>query len=232
MNEERRTQIIRLLETLNDGLPMPTRREHSTSGFVNEPRSRSCPDCIANDRVMKTCPTCGGTGVVEPHRLEAIAATDALPDDGQVRDPYAVSDTVQAYGVRDTRKLGHAPARDAEIDRLQQQLREPFATPEEELEDANRHPFVWERERAAMWKRYDYAALSGALDALRDRHGALAGVVVAVYSRESIVEPSASLEAACELALEFIDARMPDTIRAPGDVKHPALARRDRRAAA
>jgi hypothetical protein len=253
----RRGQIIRLLETMNDGLPEPIRRDHSTSGFVNETRSRTCPDCLANGRVMFGCETCGGSGEVTPARLDAIAATDVLPDDGATRDPYAVSETVQPYGVTDTGKLGHVPARDAEIDRMREQTRQPFTSFEEELAQANVRPYVWERERAAMRRRYDYDRLTLALDELRVADAGLAALVLSVYGRRKtcrhaievgdrcrvcgVVEPagfvefSAAFEAGVERALRFIEARMPTPIRAPGDspvAEHPASARIRRRKAA
>lgn len=256
MTEERRDQIIRLLEAMDNGLPMPVRREHSTSGFVNEARSRSCPDCLANGKVMKTCETCGGAGTVPPSHLDAVAVPDGLPDDGQLRDAYAVSETVQPYGVQSTTKLGHAPARDAAIDRMREQTREPFASFDDELAAANATPYVWERERAMLRARYDIDALAAALDALRTSpEPGLAAMIVAVYraparcqhaveaphfcrrcdrdiERVGLIEQSATLEAGIDRALRFISDRMPAVIRAPGNPAHPALSRQQRRSAA
>lgn len=232
----RRGQIIALLEMLNEGLPEPTRRDHSTSGFVNEARSRSCPDCLANGYPagMFGCETCAGTGEVRGERLAAVALTDQLPDDGQARDPYAVSDQVVAYGVRDTRKLGHRPDRDAEIARLGEQTRRPFKNAGEEIAEANRSGgYRWERERRALRKRYDLDAMTAALDELRvhDEPGYRLLHSVYVYGWS---EPSVVMQTAVERALRFLDSRMPTPIRAPGGVgvESPGVQRMRRRNAA
>src|SRR6266404_374399 len=226
MIDRRRSQIIRLLETLNEGLPEPTRYEQSTSGFSNEARSRTCPDCIANGRVMKTCETCHGSGTVSPTHLEEIALADALPDDGQLRDPYAVNDRVTAFAA--TAKLGHVAERDAEIDRAKKLGRERPASELDAVQQANADPYIWERERDARRKRFDYAPLTAALELLRDRDPAACALLHAAYVY-GWSEPSTTMEALVERALIFIDERMPDPIRAPGAEKHPAIERRDRR---
>lgn len=225
---DRPAQIVALLGELNEGLPEPTRRDHSTSGFVNEPRERTCPDCLANGRVMVGCATCGGSGVVSPARIDGIALVDALPDDGQVRDPYAVSETVQAYGVRDTRKFGHVPERDAAIDRARKLAQD---RPPSELDAAKlAEPYLWERDRAARRRQYDFAPLEAALELLRDRAPGICSLIFSVYVYRELSESSATVEKGLAIGIAFIDERMPDPIRAPG-LKHPALARRDRRAA-
>lgn len=231
--DQRRTQIIRLLEVLNDGLPVPTRRDASTSGFVNEPRARTCPDCLANGRVMFGCETCGGSGEVTGRRVEvAIAVPDELDTDGQRLDPYAQNDwLVLPYGVSSTTKIGHVPARDAAIDRVTDQLREPWKTPEDELADANRTPYPWERQRAALRKAFDIDALTTALEVVRDRNPVWSGLLHAVYVYGEPIELSARVEQEVDMALRFISVLMPAEIRAPGDEKHPALRRRDARAA-
>jgi hypothetical protein len=229
VNLIRRSQIIRLLETLNDGLPEPTRREHSTSGFVNEARPRTCPDCLANGRVMKTCETCKGSGTVAPAHLDAIALVDGLPGDGQTRDPYAVSDRVTAFAS--TTKLGHLPERDAEIDRARKLGRDRPTSEIDAVRAADADPYVWERDREARRKRFDYDAVAAALELLRDRDPAACSMLHAVYGY-GWIEPSTTVEAAIARGLAFIDERMPDPIRAPGNEKHPALARRERRNAA
>lgn len=231
----RRGQLIRLLELLNEGLPVPSRRDHSASGFVNGARSRSCPDCLANGRVMFGCETCGGSGEVTGARVDAVAIPDRLPDDGLSRDPYAVSDQVVAYGVRDTRKLGFSPARDAEIARLGEQIREPFRNVGEEIDAANRSGgYRWERERRQLRRRYDIDAMTVALDELRvtDEPGYRLLHSVYVYGWS---EPSVLMEEAVERALRFLDSRMPCPMRAPGDeprVESSAVQRMRRRKAA
>jgi hypothetical protein len=231
LTDERRSAIIALLSTMNDGLPEPpSLRTHSTAGFVNEPRARTCPDCMAHPKWPSRaasfgCETCKGSGEVPATRLDDIALPDGLPGDGDSRDPYEVNNTTTAF--KETTKLGHVPGRDAEIDRALALAKD---RPVSEVEAAGEAtPYVWERERATMFRRYDYAALQRALELLRDRSPQLAAAVVSVHTHR-LVEPSATLEAAVEHGLRFISLLMPATIRAPGmENKHPALARRDKR---
>lgn len=232
----RRGQIIRLLEIMNDGLPEITRRDHSTSGFVNEARSRCCPDCLANGypNGMFGCETCGGSGEVRAGQVDAIALPDARPDDGLDHDPYQETKTVP-YGLTNEQR-DRDVAIDSAIARSREQLRRfPGFRPEsskDEVEEANRSGgYVWERDRAQLRRRYDIDRLTVALDELRvhDEPGYHLLHSVYVYGWS---EPSSSMEAAVERALRFVDALMPTPIRAPGDVEHPAVARQARRRAA
>lgn len=154
------------------------------SGFAHRVRVRvSCEDCLANERTTrprKSCEVCHGRGYAEEWRN---------------RDPYAISDTVQPYGIDQTVKLGHVSARDAEIDRLEQQTAPAWKSPEDELEDANRHPYGWEIARKQMYDRFDYRALDVALDELLK------------------TLPGVSPRSARGLA--FLLERMPEKIRAP-----------------
>lgn len=158
----RRTQIVALLQTRDDHLPQPVRRDHSSAGFVHEPQTRTCPDCLANGRVLKGCETCRGTGEVT--NTDCIALPDVLPGDGTSKDPYA-TDKPTPYGLDSTRH-DRGYARNAEITRLAQQTR-TFATAADELADANLHPEGWELLRARKWRNFDYRALDVALERLR-----------------------------------------------------------------
>lgn len=238
---ERRSRIIRLLETANDGLPEPRRREvPTTAGFVHADAMVVCGDCLANDRVMRGCETCHGRGVVLERRE---------------RDPYADTEKVQPYGLDAARKFGHVPARDAELARLAAQT----AAPEQSEADilAAIQPEPWERVRAEMFARYDYAPLVLAMDDLGNRDEEAHYALTELYSRRRLwqdsgderakrqpwhLEPSAAMRQAVDRGLAFIDARMPDLIRAPkpepaaklavGQVKRAAgptaMAERDR----
>lgn len=234
--DERRRQIIALLGVLYAGLPEPTRRDESTPGFVNEIRQRTCPDCLANGQVpTRGCETCKGSGLVSS-ASPAISAADALETDGQRLDPYAQTSWLdQPYGVGQTSKVGHVPERDHVIDRLSEQTRDPFKSFADELAAANRAPYPWERERDSLRRRFSLDALRVALDDLRaSSEPGLAGLVIAVYARdagEALIECSGTFEAGVDRALRFLSERMPAELRAPGDVKHPALRRRDRKAA-
>lgn len=157
LTEERRGQIIQLLDTRHDNLPEPTRRDHTSPGFVHNTTVReSCPDCLTNGRTMVGCATCDGRGY-----------TETLRD----RDPYAVEKVVP-YGL-DIDRHQRRRERDAELARLDAQLQPPVASEADAIADANQHPWPWEIARRRMWRDFDYRALDVALDALRARHPGL-----------------------------------------------------------
>lgn len=184
---ERRDAIVRLLELRAEGLPEPPRRRiEGTSGFVHgrgadgqQLRWLSCPDCLANDRTMFGCETCGGRG--------------QIPDVG--RDPYAVNETV-AYGL-DGSRHDWSHERDRQIEMLGRQLRQ--AADVDEVEDANQHPYAWERARRRLYQTYDLAAVDRAVERF---HLAFPGR--SVYS---------------DLGLTFLDEQLPDPLRAPAAPK-------------
>jgi hypothetical protein len=199
VTDERREQIIRLLETRDDHLPSPTRREHSAAGFVDHiPVRETCPDCLANDRRTFGCETCGGRGFIE-----FVRATD----------PYKTQ-KVQPYGL-DVSRHERSRERDVQIERLEQQIRDPWKSPEDELAAANEHPEGWEIARAKMRRLYHYDALSVALELLRDRDPSTRAILHAVYEDRRWGEFSPIVKAVAERGLAFIDAHMPDPIRAP-----------------
>ena len=149
---ERLDQIIRLLETRLDNLPEPTRRVNTDSGFVHKtPAREACSDCLANDRPMFGCETCGGRGYVEVKRT---------------RDPYS-EQKVQPYGL-DGVYLERVKWRDRAIDRMAAQLAAPPKTEAESIEDANKRGYAWEEARAGMRRLYDYDVLERALELLRE----------------------------------------------------------------
>jgi hypothetical protein len=110
------------------------------------------------------------------------------------RDPYAV-DKVQPYGLNTDARMEAERDRSAELERLAAQTRAPFASSADEIADANAHPYAWEKARATMNARYDYEALRVTLEILHVQH------------------PGTSPMSPYGLA--FIDARMPERIRAP-----------------
>jgi hypothetical protein len=212
---------VRLLETRDEHLPEPTRRVDGVSGFVHHAKAaEACPDCLANDRVMFGCETCGGRGVVEVYRA---------------RDPYSESKSPAKYGL-DGSRHDAAHERDRKIEMLGRQLR-PALPEEAMLEEANRTGYAWENARARMWKRYDYEALDLALDELRVHdpvaYRALHAVYVYVWLREkdddgNLLPPVGSAAAACERALAFLSPRLAAfefargrKLRAPGIEQAP-----------
>lgn len=220
MDETRRQQIIRLLQTRDQHLDERlTRRGDSTAGFAHGERARSCPDCLANGRVMPTCETCAGRGVLDD--LERIAVPDALPDDGKGNDPYAV-EKVLPYGF-DPAKHDRGHALDNEIRRLGAQTRAPFASLQDELADANDHPYGWELARRRMYATFDYGRLDAALQELAVADTLAYSVVHAVYVYGWQTHLVAELELIVDRGLVFISARMPDPIRAPDAEPEPRV---------
>jgi hypothetical protein len=205
VTHQRRQAIIRLLETRDDHLPTPTRRDYSTAvGFVDHvPVRETCPDCLANDRRMYGCETCGGRGF-----LEFVRAID----------PYKTQ-KVQPYGL-DGSRLERARERDAQIARLESQTAPPRSEVDL-LAEANEHPFGWELARERMYAQFDYAALDLALGALRDADGGACHALHALYVYRW-AEPSAGYEAALLRGLAFLDARLPHPLRAPRQDEGPS----------
>lgn len=174
---DRRAQILVLLSSRHDHLPTPTRRADASRGFVHNVDAQTvCPTCDGCDSTM--CVGCGGRGYVIVRRR---------------RDPYAV-DRVQPYGL-DVARHERTRDRDAEIGRLESQLRAPWSSSADELADANMHPYGWERARRAMYAMFDYHALDVALERLHDH---LPGVAATSHA-----------------GLRMLELLMPDPIRAP-----------------
>jgi hypothetical protein len=193
---ERRAAIVRLLEALTDGLPVPARTPMSTLGFVHGTSAReSCTDCLANGFVSRDCETCEGRGYVETRRL---------------RDPY---DTGAAPGWFGSSAAKHERdhERDAELARLEVQLAAP-RTAAELVAEAR--PERWEKERDRLHERYHLAELGRALEqlAVADVDAYRAVHAVHVYGWL----PCIGLAAECvERALAFVAALLPDPLRAP-----------------
>lgn len=191
---DRHEAILRLLDTRFDNLPdalgisTTVALRGVTSGFVHRTlASVVCPTC---EGVDDRCTTCRGRGFIEKRReVDPMSRAEGSVVPAQMR-------AVAPYGVMSMTKLGHVPARDAEIARLAVQTREHPATELDLLADANANPEPWEQARRRMYERFDYAALEVAVDELHKTH------------------PGVS--ARSMRGLEFIDVRMPDPIRAPG----------------
>jgi hypothetical protein len=206
---ERRDAIVRLLRTRDEHLPEPVHRTEASAGFVHQdPDHReTCPDCLANDRPMFGCETCGGSGWVSAPR---------------VRDPYA-TEAVVPFGF-DGSKHDASHARDREIEVLGQQLRPASAV--DELADANAHPYGWERARRQMLRLYDYPALDLALERLRLSDDGASRALHAVYVYAWQVEPLLGpLHRALERGLAFLDEHLPDRLRVPNDEKRSETVR-------
>lgn len=198
---ERRAAIVRLLESRDDHLPMSVRVEVAASrGFVHRVRvAESCEDCLANGRIMPWCESCGGRGVVERWRS---------------RDPYSENSGLRPapYGLTGDRHEA-ARARDAELERLEQQVAPPVSAADQ-LVRANARADAWERAREWKWARFDYGALDSALDELRrfDEGAYHALHAVFVYR---VAGPWNGHHGRCERGLAWLDRVLPDPLRAP-----------------
>ena len=225
MIEQRRAEIVWLLEHRNDHLPVEVKSAFPVSapGFVGgSVRWLSCPDCLANGDSMAAsarraiaagCETCGGRG--------------EIPDPGP--DPYTKNEAVVPFGFDKTRH-DESHERDRKIEMLERQTR-PAPTEAELSEEANRRGYAWEEERRAMYRRYDFAELDLALDALRAHDSDAVHALNAVYVDGWLVEVGSItplVEVHCERGLVFLSALLPDPLRTALG-KHPALIRRDRR---
>jgi hypothetical protein len=208
LNAERRAQVVRLLETRDEYLPVLRAPHASPAGFVSGVRVRSCPDCLANGRTMFGCETCGGRGTVEAGRLVRVALTDEWRGQSSRLDPYAVEVTAP-YGFDPTRHE-RVRERELEVGRLGQQTRSAAAVDEDV--DAAVHPFGWERERARRWAEFDYGALDAALEALREFDGTAFRVLHAVFVYGWL---EGGPERIVERGLVFLAAALPDPLRAP-----------------
>jgi hypothetical protein len=211
---ERRAAVVRLLEVLTDGLPLPARSPMSTLGFVHRSASReTCVDCLANGFVSRDCESCGGRGYVEARRI---------------RDPYDTGASPGWFGSS-AAKHERDHERDAELDRLEAQL----AAPRPEREQIAKAPKErWERERDRLHERYHLAELERALEelAVADVDAYRAVHAVHVYGWLPCVGRAAVL---VDRAIVFVEARLPDPLRAPavesaGPLQPMTLAERNR----
>lgn len=198
---DRRAQIVRLLETRDEFLPVSQRREGAPRGFVHRVRVRlTCEDCLANDKPRPGCVTCGGSGWTETWRSV---------------DPYAEkpADAAPArYGLTGEVHLVRRE-RDAEIARLGEQTADPRSEADL-LAAANALPAGWERARRRMWARFDYEALDWCLDELRAVDAAAYHALHAVFVYGYAVSGNGHT-GSCERGLELLVRLMPRPLRAP-----------------
>lgn len=228
--EERRNEIVWLLQHRNDHLPLPARHVAESSGFVNERRPRTCPDCLANGRTMVGCETCGGSGVVEPSRLGLLAAPDELSDDGTTRDPYANNETVGYDRTRHDRRRENLRQEEA----MREQTRPPRSEAEL-LAEANKRGYAWEEARRAMYRIHDFALIDQALDWLSRYDVDASHAINATYVDGWLVEVGLVTplsEQLCERGLDYLSTLLPETLRTGLAPAHPAAERQTRRRAA
>lgn len=207
MTDERRNAIIRLLETRDDNLPSPLSRQEfgKSSGFVHKTLApQVCDVCEGVDSFG--CTGCGGRGQVEVFRD---------------RDPYAVTEIVQPYGMTGERHE-RSRERDAQIARLEHQTAPPKSE-KDLIEEANSRPYAWELARSRMYHQFDYRALDTQLERLRDVDNGAYHALHAVYVY-GWAEPSTGNEATCARGLTFLDEHLPTPLRSPGsDAKQSGI---------
>lgn len=210
MDDARRSAIVRLLETRDDHLPVPSARPLSTAGFVHRAVAReSCPDCFGEQPGRVGCETCGGRGYLEARRG---------------RDPY---DTGMGLGVfnESSRKHEAAHEREREIARLEAQTAPPRS--EADLA-AEIKPEPWEAARSKAWAQFDYGLLDLAMEELRrvweHAYHAIMAVIVYGWRDAGTVEL-----VVIDRGLDFLGWFLPDPLRAPPAEKPavPTLPPRD-----
>lgn len=227
----RRARIIRLLQTRDDGLPEArwTNTQPPERGFSNDVLApESCPDCLANGVILRTCETCRGEGVIEYRRRKD-------PMDDPIRNPPP-DPRRKAYfgGDAGDQRVDRARAIDAAVAAAERELQRHLAPPtvEDLIAEANKHPEQWEIERKRMYRQFDYAALDRALELLRQHDQEAYHLTHGIYIY-GWIEPSTTVEVAVERGLRQLDGWMPEFIRAPGDeFKTPMQKRWERRHAA
>lgn len=195
LTEERRGEIIRLLEVLDDGLPMPSRAPLSQLGFVHRASFReSCPDCLANGFVSHLCESCGGQGFLEGRRA---------------RDPY---DTGQNRGWLGAAGIEAEKERDREIARLESQTAPP--RPEAELAAVAR-PAGWEVERGRLRDRFDVVLVAAALERLSGEDSEACHAVYAVFVYRYVRPAASSAHGVLERGLRELSGWLPSRLRSP-----------------
>lgn len=227
--DERRAEIVWLLTHRNDHLPSGRliATPSTSSGFVGgrdakgRPlRTVSCPDCIANDRVMFACETCGGSG--------------ELPDSG--KDP--MDDPVKNPPPHPLRKTHWDVDRAAETsarDRALSVLEEQLAPPKSEVDllaAANRRGYPWEEERRAMYRRFDFALIDQAIDWLGRYDADAAHAINATYVDGWLIEVglvTPLTEQLCERGFGYLSALLPEKLKTGLEPPHPAESRQSRR---
>lgn len=200
MTPDRRDRIIALLGLIVEGLPEPSRRSHATAGFVHDqPVRETCADCLANDRRMFGCETCGGRGYTETRRT---------------RDPYAI-DKTQPYGITPDRREAELK-RDLEIEQLGQRIRdaEKLKTAADEIAAANEHGYPWEQERRRNYERFHVAELERALDTVRDVDPRAHTMLYAVHVY-GWFDVTSGEQSAATRGLRILDALLPTPLKAP-----------------
>jgi len=84
------------------------------------------------------------------------------------------------------------------------------------LAEANASPYLWERERATMYRDYDYGALDAAMDSLYLHDAAAHRALVDVHEFGWLEPPHGHrLQAALDRGFVFLDGRMPADLRFP-----------------
>lgn len=192
MSEDAR-RVYALLRVLHVGFPGPCAgRLESTPGFRHQGRFESCPDCLANGRVLAGCETCGGHG--------------AIPIGG--RDPYEISH--QGFFGDDRRRARDlAHVRDREIERIDDLLAEQAGV------SSSDRPTRAVAVRERLLAGGSFAELQCLLDRVRDEnHRAYRLALSVAYQpfAEAPINPvSASVVALCE----HLAGRMSQPIRVP-----------------
>lgn len=203
LTSERRTGVLALLRACDAHLPVLTAKPLTAAGFIHDSRhDESCPDCLANGRVFKSCETCGGRGMIE-HRLR--------------RDPY---DTGVQAGWFGSSTFAHERAadRDRVIESLEKAIAFSERRPATDADLGAGPDEGWVLAGSRAWRDFDFGALAVGLERLRVRDWAAYSEVLAVVVYGWRPGDPVTLER----ALAFLCGALPDPLRWPRDVVPPA----------
>lgn len=209
--EERRELVTALLRTLLAWTPAPRGAPELAAverGFAHANRVVSCPDCLANDRVMFGCETCGGRGYLD----------DPGPD--PYEQPSKLFGGIGADRGREAQRRLEGALR-----RLEQDAR--IRAGVEAQPDALTLAI---QRRDHQYRHGSYAELERALARLRNVSETGYRLVwqFVVYGGVVHLRVSAGVERTIQLAIDLLALWMPEVIRVP-DEHLPEVVARARR---
>lgn len=203
MLSERGAQTYALLRTCLQWIPGP-RSAHVSGppGFSTRQRFESCPDCLANGRVLHTCETCGGRGEVPAGSVDPYSdpPRHVPPDPRRIASGFG--------GAARELARDRARALELELDRLRD---------EQAVRAGKQAPLSRELRliaaRDRLYAAGSYAQLARALERLRDLD-----VRAYRYCRAIALASPAIANDVDVAAVEALAALMPTTIRVPAGI--------------
>lgn len=203
MLSDRGAQTYALLRTCLQWIPGPRSGYVSgPAGFSTRQRFESCPDCLANGRVLHTCETCHGRGEVPAGSVD--------PYSDPPRDVPADPRRIAAGFGGAARELARDRARalELELDRLRD---------EQAVRAGKQAPLSRELRliaaRDRLYAAGSYAQLARALERLRDQDARAYRYCRAIALARPAIAADVNVD-----AIERLAALMPSTIRVPAGI--------------